>query len=139
MYAIRSYYVLDTSLNMQNRNLVVLAKIDHILLKADVQDSLEKGNFKDVPSHTSCNFGQWYAHEGLENFTKAPTFQAVAEPHQRFHELLKEILEFVNKEDMLKFKEQIKAKFVAAEAQTTKLFTLMDRMLEEQNGNQKKH
>ncbi len=129
--------VLNTSLNMQNRNLVVLAKIDHILLKADVQDSLEKGNFRDIPTHTNCNFGKWYANEGMESFSNAPTFQSVSEPHQRFHALLKEILEYVNKEDMLKFKEQIKEKFVAAEAQTTLLFTLMDRMLEEQNGNQK--
>ncbi|MBN2894596.1 MAG: CZB domain-containing protein [Campylobacterales bacterium] len=128
--------VMRSSDNMQNRNLVVLAKIDHILLKADVLESIERFEHKSIPDHTTCNFGRWYTQMEQGSFGRLQSFKALEAPHRKFHELLKEALSYLGQEDVLRHKEQIKKDFVSAEVQTALLFETMDKMLLEHRNRQ---
>ncbi len=128
--------VMHSSENMQNRNIVVLAKIDHILLKADALEAIERFKAKAIPDHHTCNLGKWYAQMRQSAFGRLRSFKTLEEPHQKFHEVLKQALSYLDHGDILHHKEKIKMHFEQAEAQTGILFETMDRMLIEQHEHQ---
>ena len=43
---------------------------------------------RDVPTHTDCSLGRWYAGRARREWGSLPEYQAVLAPHQRFHEVL---------------------------------------------------
>ncbi|MCT4656639.1 MAG: methyl-accepting chemotaxis protein [Cohaesibacter sp.] len=79
-----------------HRSLCEMAKIDHILFKKRVVDTvMGRGDWKasEVPDHHSCRLGKWY--DGINNphICAHSVFKSLVEPHERVHEAAKRTLE----------------------------------------------
>jgi hypothetical protein len=94
-------HLLDLSHTMEGtisaaalRSFVEVAKIDHILYKFEIYKVFMKisdRNADSFSSHTGCRLGKWYFEgEGKECFSRLDGYQAVANPHQSFHQNGKE-------------------------------------------------
>jgi methyl-accepting chemotaxis protein len=132
-FDIASESVLNSSTYMKNKNFIVLAKIDHILYKAEALDHIEKEDFKEFVDHNTCRFGKWYNDEGKEQFSHAKSYDMILEPHKNVHNKVIESVDMIKENDILKSKDQIKQNFVDIEKNTALLFTLMDKMLQEES------
>lgn len=70
------------------RSLCELAKIDHVLFKKRVIDTvLGRGNWKshEVPDNHNCRLGKWYDAIEDDDLRKQPFFKDLNEPHHRVH------------------------------------------------------
>ncbi len=130
-FNVTSESVLKSSDYMKNKNYLILAKMDHILFKADALSHIEKDIYKDFPDHTNCSFGQWYNGEGKVQFGESKSFQSIAEPHNTVHNSVVEIFKFVKNSDITSNKIEIKSHIETMENASDKLFILMDSILEE--------
>ena len=94
-------HLLDLSHTMEGtisaaalRSFVEVAKIDHILYKFEIYKVFMKISDRQADSfasHTGCRLGKWYFEgEGRDCFAKLDGYQAVANPHQSFHQNGKE-------------------------------------------------
>jgi hypothetical protein len=94
-------HLLDLSHTMEGtisaaalRSFVEVAKIDHILYKFEIYKVFMKISDRKADSfssHTGCRLGKWYFEgEGKDCFAKLDGYQAVASPHQSFHQNGKE-------------------------------------------------
>ena len=55
--------------DMENRVFIVLAKIDHIIFKADAYNAIvDAETTKSFSKHTDCRLGKWYESTGKERF-----------------------------------------------------------------------
>jgi methyl-accepting chemotaxis protein len=124
--------VLNSSKLMQNKNFIVLAKIDHILFKADALEQIEKEEFKQYPDHNNCRFGKWYNTEAQEQFKHAPSFKASLAPHKAVHDCVLSSFELVRNAELLKNGQAIKENFTQLQSASDELFHLMDKMLIEE-------
>jgi len=131
-FNITSEAVLNSSTYMKNKNFIVLAKIDHILFKAEALDHIAKEEFKEFSSHTSCRFGRWYDSEGKSQFTHAPSYKEILVPHKNVHDNVISSVKLIQESDLLDSKDVIKQNFIDVEKNTLLLFSLMDKMLQEE-------
>ena len=79
-----------------HRSLCEMAKIDHILFKKRVLDTIVgRGdwNSNSVPDHHTCRLGKWYDSIGNEAIRSHPAYGEVVGPHKRVHALAKEALD----------------------------------------------
>lgn len=77
-------------------DLCEMAKIDHVLFKKRVIDVLmgrESWAANDVPDHHGCRLGKWYDSIKDPAVRNHPAFEALSEPHSRFHKIAREVLE----------------------------------------------
>jgi methyl-accepting chemotaxis protein len=77
------------------RALCEMAKIDHVLFKKRVVDSLmgrSQWASAEVPDHHGCRLGKWYDGMNLPGIRDLPTFRALVEPHRRVHATAKAAL-----------------------------------------------
>ena len=125
--------VLSSSRFMKNKNFIILAKIDHILFKADADEHLEKGEFKQFADHHNCRFGKWYESEGMSEFAHAPSYTQIEPQHKGVHAGILENFAMLKTSDVLTNKEKIVANKRKTEAASSKLFTLLDTVLIEQS------
>ena len=132
-FDVASESVLHSSTYMKNKNFIVLAKIDHILYKAEALDHIEKEDFKEFVDHNTCRFGQWYNEEGKEQFSHAKSYDMILEPHKLVHKKVIDSVEMIKDKDILESKDQIKQNFIDIEKNTAELFMLMDKMLQEES------
>lgn len=90
-------HLLDLSHTMEGtisasalRSFVEVAKIDHVLYKFEIYKVFMKisdRTAESFASHTGCRLGKWYFEgEGNDCFSKLDGYQAVANPHQSFHQ-----------------------------------------------------
>jgi hypothetical protein len=131
--------VLKSSKLMQNKNFIVLAKIDHILFKADALEHIEKSDFKEYPDHHNCRFGKWYDSDAQEQFKHAPSFKASLEPHKMIHDCVLSSFEIIKNSNLIKHRNKIKENFSNLQIASDKLFNLMDKMLTEEAFHREKH
>ena len=123
--------VLNSSTFMKNKNFVVLAKIDHILFKADAFEHIEKEKIKEFSTHQNCRFGKWYIEDGESQFGKTKSFKLINAPHEIVHNSVLNSMHLLEKSGLLEKKDEIKNNFLAMESASSELFHLMDDMLEE--------
>jgi len=94
-------HLLDLSHTMEGtisaaalRSFVEVAKIDHILYKFEIYKVFMKISDRKADSfssHTGCRLGKWYFEgDGKDCFSKLDGYQAIASPHQSFHQNGKE-------------------------------------------------
>ncbi len=121
----------SSSKSMENRNFVVLAKIDHILLKSEALDAFTKRTPKSFPDHTSCRFGTWYAQKGIETYGDSKSFKQIAEPHKAFHDKVAQVMALVEENGGMKHRDEIKRLFIEIEGHTDTLFDILDHLHEE--------
>jgi len=88
------------------RSFVEVAKIDHILYKFEIYKVFMKISDRKADSfssHTNCRLGKWYFEgEGKECFARLDGYQAVANPHQSFHQNGKEAVAAFHAGDALR-------------------------------------
>ena len=124
--------VLASSRYMKNKNFVVLAKIDHILFKADALAHVDKDQHKEFGDHNDCRLGKWYNSEGLSQFSHSKSFKALKVPHAIVHDKVLDTFKLTENADVLHYAEDIKQNFKDIEDASDELFVLMDTMLEEE-------
>ncbi len=124
--------VLSSSRFMKNKNFVVLAKIDHILFKADALEHIQKNDHKEFDNHNSCRFGKWYNAEGGSQFGHSKSFKKILTPHAIVHDSVLSTFALTKDGDALEHENEIKANFTKMESASVELFTLMDSMLDEE-------
>ena len=124
--------VLSASRFMKNKNFIVLAKIDHILFKADALAHISKNEFKEFDNHNNCRFGQWYNTEGQDQFNHSKSFKEIIKPHATVHNAVIDTFKLTQGDNILKHELEIKNNFIKLEHASDTLFELMDTMLEEE-------
>ena len=131
-FNVNSEAVLTSSEFMKNKNFVVLAKIDHILFKADALSQISKDEHKEFDSHHACRFGKWYEGEGKEQFSHSKSFKAIDIPHAIVHNSVIDSFKILEGSNLLTHANKIKTKFIDMEDASDELFSLMDSMLDEE-------
>jgi hypothetical protein len=116
---------------MKNKNFIVLAKIDHILFKADALANIQKSNPKDFQTHNDCRFGKWYDTEGQQQFGHSKSFHNILAPHTLVHNSVLNSFKLIKGRDAMLYKDELKANFKTMESASDELFALMDKMLDE--------
>jgi len=124
--------VLSASRFMKNKNFVVLAKIDHILFKADALTHINKNDFKEFDNHNNCRFGEWYNTDGQVQFHHSKSFKEIVKPHEAVHNAIIDTFNLIKEGSILKHEIEIKNNFIKMENASNILFDLMDAMLEEE-------
>ena len=79
-----------------NKSLCQMAKVDHILFKKRVLDTIcgtDSWRAEEVPDHHSCRLGKWYDSTELAEIRENAAFAAISDPHSRVHEAAKKTLE----------------------------------------------
>lgn len=77
------------------RALCEMAKIDHVLFKKRVIDTLlGRAQWKsgEVPDHHACRLGKWYDGIDIAGLRDLPAFAALVAPHQKVHASAQAIL-----------------------------------------------
>ncbi|QGZ36700.1 methyl-accepting chemotaxis protein [Stappia indica] len=78
-----------------HRSLCEMAKIDHVLFKKKVVDTIigrDEWSADAVPDHHGCRLGRWYDAIDNENLRAHPAYTALQAPHQRVHAAAKAAL-----------------------------------------------
>ncbi len=124
--------VLSSSRLMKNKNFIVLAKIDHILFKAEALRCVQSDCTKEFENHSSCRFGQWYNGEGQSQFAHSKSFKEILKPHAAVHDSVIDTFEILKDDEAINHATKIKENFTQMENSSDKLFALMDTMIEEE-------
>jgi hypothetical protein len=114
-------------------SLIVLAKVDHIVFKHNLYQTIIKGGSKiDFGDHTNCSFGKWYNSTGKQTFSKAHSFTAIDAPHKSVHSSANSVLELLrDDETTIRNKKEIFNKLLQMEDESVLLFKTLDTALEE--------
>ena len=117
--------------NMENKVFIVLAKIDHIIYKANAYDSIIAADkSKSFGSHTACRLGKWYESSGKERFGNTEAYKSTLTPHKTVHESVhKCIAYFENEDTRIENEEQIIENLQIMEKNSNQLFTHLNNML----------
>jgi len=124
--------VLQSSRFMKNKNFIVLAKIDHILFKADALEQLREENQKEFENHHNCRFGKWYQTDGASQFGHSQSFKNIEKPHAIVHNSVISSFSLIKNSEIIQHKEEIFNNFKDIELASSELFELMDSMLLEE-------
>lgn len=111
-------------------------KINHIHFKSRAYSAVVNGDSSQElnENHTECNFGQWYYGEGMRKFKNNKTFQAMESFHKEIHTKIEANLECIKSGGCVVNsgkKDTIVQSFTDAEEASNKLFSLMDKFVEE--------
>lgn len=131
-FGITGESVLSASDYMKNKNFIILAKMDHILFKADALSHIQKESYKKFSDHKSCRFGKWYDNEGQAEFKNSENFNAIENIHKLVHTSVLDVFELMKGSEMLSHQESIVNHLETMEEASDRLFELMDLVLEEQ-------
>ena len=122
--------VLHSSRSMGDKNFIVLAKMDHLLVKINALKAIEHSSSVDLGDHTSCRTGEWMSQQGQADFGRLPAFNALIEPHTDFHKRLNESVACIgNNEFTKRDKEIILENFQFADKEIEAIFNSLDIML----------
>ena len=123
--------VLSSSRLMENKNLVVSAKIDHILMKADVLSAISKNECYNAPDEHSCEYGKWSQEKGKHLFGKTNSFSQMVPYHEKVHTLIATACKTIEGSTAIAHEAKIKTIFIDMENTLQQMFVFMDKMLEE--------
>jgi len=110
---------------------IVLAKIDHIIYKANAYDAIVAAdNSKKFGSHTKCRLGKWYISDGKDRFGDTKAYKAALEPHKQVHDSVHNcIIHYENEDNRVENEDVILENLKKMEANSDKLFILLNEML----------
>ncbi len=119
--------------DMKNQVFLILAKIDHIIYKANAYNAIvndeKDANFEDSEH---CRLGKWYKGEGKEIFGKAPSFPKLNNPHRRVHNNVIENMRFIkNGDKRVENEDTIVKNFKDMEQASYELYELFNKLREE--------
>ncbi|RUM64244.1 MAG: hypothetical protein DSZ03_04465, partial [Sulfurimonas sp.] len=111
-------------------------KIHHILYKSKAYSAVVNGITSEelFSDSTSCGFGKWYHSIGVKFFGNNTTFKQIGVHHKAIHDEVGANLECIRSHGCASKgdgKETIIERFRRAEEHSSKLFELMDQLVEE--------
>jgi methyl-accepting chemotaxis protein len=117
--------------DMENKVFIVLAKIDHIIYKANAYDSIVTANNKQLfGSHIECRLGKWYESDGKDRFGNTQAYKAALQPHKIVHDSVHHCISyFENEDNRIQNEEKIVETLKTMEVNSDKLFILLNEML----------
>ena len=132
-----SLKMVNYSYGMENSIFIVLAKLEHILYKSRVYNSIISLSkmLKTQDTH-ECELGLWYEKEGRRRFSETTAYKQIAIPHEIVHKNANNNLAFINQEPeitTLQNSQKIIANFDAMESSSSEMFALLDEMLKQTN------
>lgn len=116
-----------------------LVKVDHIIFKHNAYSAIIHENGANTianSDHHSCRMGQWYYEgEGKEIFSSTQAYKAMEAPHSAVHKLVAKTLECVARKDCrnVKTKDSIIQNMQLMEQNSTELFNMLEKMVQEAN------
>lgn len=118
---------------LENMVFVVLAKIDHTIYKSNAYSSVFRREKRiEFPSHTSCSLGQWYTGPAKIKFGHLVAYKEMDRPHHEIHRLVDKNISYIEHQDkLLENKEEVIQNFKDMEENSTRLYSLMEEMLQE--------
>ena len=130
-----SNQIVGYSYSMENSIFVLLAKIDHILYKSRAYNSVIslKKVLKTSSPH-ECRLGKWYDSEGKRRFSATASYGKIAAPHAIVHDKANTNLTYLENDAefaTIQHADAIIENFDKMEEASTKLFTLLNTMLQE--------
>ncbi len=131
-----SNHIVDSTMHMENKTFVTLAKIDHTIFKSDAYSSIISARPILSPvDHHHCRLGEWLDKEGKERFAKTAAYRAIEKPHKKVHEHAIRNLSYITDgidDSHVEAGEEVLNNFKAMEEGSTELFQLLDEMVEEE-------
>jgi len=120
--------------DMENKVFITLAKIDHIVYKADAYNDIVSGSTNKTSDHINCRLGKWYATTGKERFGDTSAYKLVLEPHRRVHDSVIDSLNYLQSDEMkIKNEDKIIQNLKIMEENSAKLFTILNDMIVQHN------
>ncbi len=113
---------------------IVLAKIDHIIYKSKIFDSVVEGKAcnEAKKDHRTCQVGEWYEGSAKRRFGNTKTYAHLGEFHKKLHDLIKDtIVCFRDDDHRLENEERILTNLRKLEEDSRKLFEILNSMLKE--------
>lgn len=127
--------MVDYSYTMENSVFIVLAKLEHILYKSRVYNSVISLNkMLEQQSTHECELGIWHDGEGKRRFAQTTSFAKLVAPHEIVHHNANSNLAYLDHDAQsatLKNAQNIIENFDKMEKASEELFTLLDTMLQE--------
>jgi methyl-accepting chemotaxis protein len=115
--------------SLENITFITLAKIDHIVFKANAYNSFssQEKDF-DIPDETECLLGSWYKKDGQRKFGHLNEFKELEEPHRNVHGYIKQALSCVEKGSCIDNSDYVVENLQLMEKNSKILFDLMDKI-----------
>ncbi len=127
--------MVDYSYGMENSVFVVLAKLEHILYKSRVYNSIISLNKMLERQNThECELGTWHDAEGKRRFSQTTSFSKIAAFHEIVHDNANANLAYLDRDAeviTLNNAQNIIDNFDRMEKASEELFELLDKMLQE--------
>ncbi len=123
----------DTVEDMEDKVFVTLAKIDHIIFKANAYDAIvDADKTAEFSRHTECRLGKWYETTGKERFGATNAYKTAVAPHAKVHDTVHDNLDFIKGQDSrVENETKITQNFQTMEQASDELFKLLDDMTKE--------
>ena len=119
--------------DMENQAFVALAKIDHIIFKANAYSALiDVDPSAEFTDHRSCRLGKWYNTTARIKFQHTPSYSAIDAPHAKVHQVVQANMAYIREGDQrLENETVILRNFHDMEQASDELFALLDKLKEE--------
>ncbi len=116
--------------DMKNQVFLILAKIDHIIYKANAYNVIVDNNKNaDFMDSEHCRLGKWYLNDGKKIFGKVPSFQKINSPHNKVHDAALRNIKFIKGTDRrLENEDIIIRNFEEMEKASFELYALLDNL-----------
>lgn len=130
-----SLRMVDYSYSMENSIFIVLAKLEHILYKSRIYNSvISLKKMLGELNINECELGKWYSDEGQRRFAYTDSYKKLRPVHTLVHENANKNLAYIDsdaKTETLRNSENIIEHFDAMESASSEMFKLLDDMLDE--------
>ena len=129
-----SYAISQENKDITNAIFMVLAKLDHLLYKADGYKTVFTGKAasNSVDDH-ECRLGRWYFEgEGKDKFGKVPSYNKLAQPHREVHENIKKAVGCVSSATCNEESQSVMNYFDTAEKASMQVIEILNDMLKEE-------
>ncbi|NPA58937.1 MAG: tetratricopeptide repeat protein [Epsilonproteobacteria bacterium] len=118
--------------DMENKVFITLAKIDHIIYKADAYNAIVSAKVEKSTTHIDCRLGRWYADAGKKRFGETQSYKIALEPHKKVHDSIIDSFSYFKTEDLrMQNEKKILQNLKVMEENSDKLFLALNNMLEE--------
>ncbi len=120
------------SKSVKTQNFSALVKVDHILYKANVYNTVlyDDGNESPQLDHHSCRFGKWYEGEGKALYGKSKTFTSILSPHTAVHAAANRNITLTDNPLTEELVPKLISNFKEMEDASKELFSLLDDLAE---------
>ena len=117
--------------DMENKAFVVLAKVDHIIYKANAYDTIVHDDAEHAQAAHSdeCRLGNWYSTTAKERFGTTNAYKSALEPHEKIHDKVESNIHFIkNGDTRIENEDAIIQNFKDMENASDELFNALDQM-----------